>query len=85
LGEDIEIVFSGLKPGEKLFEELQHIDEQHEPTAHPKIMRFVSPNAGNGHETDGVVELEVKLYSLESNEIKQALKLLVPEYTPFLD
>jgi len=42
VGDDIEIVFTGLKPGEKLFEELQHRTEQHVATEHPKIMRFVS-------------------------------------------
>lgn len=35
---DIEIVFSGLRPGEKLFEELL-VDGHSSPTAHPKIMR----------------------------------------------
>lgn len=38
LGEDIEIEFTGLRPGEKLYEEL-HVDgEKHLPTCHPKIM-----------------------------------------------
>lgn len=38
LGEDIEINFTGLRPGEKLYEEL-HVDgEKHLPTCHPKIM-----------------------------------------------
>lgn len=40
--EDIEIVFTGLRPGEKLFEELSHKGENITPTNHPKIMRFVS-------------------------------------------
>ncbi|QDT30572.1 UDP-N-acetyl-alpha-D-glucosamine C6 dehydratase [Gimesia panareensis] len=38
VGEDIEIQFTGLRPGEKLYEEL-HVDgEKHLPTRHPKIM-----------------------------------------------
>jgi len=36
---DVEIVFSGLRPGEKLFEELNYTTENMEPTEHPKIMR----------------------------------------------
>jgi FlaA1/EpsC-like NDP-sugar epimerase len=38
LGEDdIEIVFTGLRPGEKLYEELYFDDEQRLPTSHPKV------------------------------------------------
>jgi FlaA1/EpsC-like NDP-sugar epimerase len=38
LGEDdIEIVFTGLRPGEKLYEELYFDDEQRVPTSHPKV------------------------------------------------
>lgn len=84
-GEDIEIRFTGLKPGEKLFEELQHHDEQHEVTAHPKIMRFISRNQ-NGTSANGALKtLETSLYQLGSNEIKAHLKELVREYTPHLD
>jgi FlaA1/EpsC-like NDP-sugar epimerase len=82
VGDDIEISFTGLKPGEKLFEELQHRDEQHTPTAHPRIMRFTAPLAENGH---GVREAEQRLHQLEANELKKLLQELVPEYTPFLD
>ena len=37
-GEDIEIKISGVRPGEKLFEELYGKNEQHKPTGHRKIM-----------------------------------------------
>ncbi|MFQ5755385.1 MAG: polysaccharide biosynthesis protein [Acidiferrobacterales bacterium] len=36
--EDIEIVYTGLRPGEKLYEELFHRDEALVDTAHPKIL-----------------------------------------------
>lgn len=81
-GEDIEIAFSGLKPGEKLFEELQHRTETHAPTVHSRIMRFTSTAMFS---ESGVQELEQQLYDLDSNELKALLQRIVPEYTPFLD
>lgn len=38
IDEDIEIKFSGLRPGEKLYEELYASEESHTKTPHPKIM-----------------------------------------------
>src|SRR5205809_4678980 len=40
--EDIQIEFIGLRPGEKLFEEISHKGENITPTHHPKILRFVT-------------------------------------------
>ena len=82
VGEDIEIRFTGLKPGEKLFEELRHSSETHVPTEHPRIMRFTTMAKFS---ESGVNELEQKLYLLETNELKRIIHRLVPEYTPFLD
>jgi FlaA1/EpsC-like NDP-sugar epimerase len=82
VGEDIEIVFSGLKPGEKLFEELQHHSEAYTPTSHPRIMRFTSRAAVV---LDEVRALEGRLFQLDSNQLKGELKRLVPEYRPHLD
>lgn len=84
VGEDIEIKFTGLKPGEKLFEELQHHTEEYASTAHPRIMHFKSRTSGM-LESEALRDLEEKLYQLDSNQLKLALKKLVPEYTPFLD
>lgn len=83
-GEDIEITFTGLKPGEKLFEELQHHAEKHEPTAHPRIMRFCA-NGGATPAGDPLPAMEKELYTMEAMEVKKFIQALVPEYTPFLD
>ena len=82
VGDDIEIKFTGLKPGEKLFEELQHQSEEHASTDHPRIMRFKS-NAMFSE--SGVMELEQRLHTMEANELKREMQRLVPEYTPYLD
>jgi len=81
-GEDIEITFTGLKPGEKLFEELSHHGEAYTPTEHPRIMRFTANARGA---ESGVSEFERRLYGLEPNEVKALLRERVPEYTPFQD
>ncbi len=47
-GKDIEIAFTGLRPGEKLHEELFNPDETVQPTRHPKIRKAVSRNGRSG-------------------------------------
>ncbi|MES2694093.1 MAG: nucleoside-diphosphate sugar epimerase/dehydratase [Verrucomicrobiota bacterium] len=82
VGEDIEIKFTGLKPGEKLFEELQHHTEQYAATEHNRIMRFTSTAMFS---ESGLKELEKNLHQYDNNELKSILKQLVPEYQPYLD
>ncbi len=48
VGDDVEVEYVGLRPGEKLREELVGPDEEEEPTAHPKIVRVVN----NSHTVD---------------------------------
>jgi FlaA1/EpsC-like NDP-sugar epimerase len=83
-GEDIEIKFTGLKPGEKLYEEVQHLSETLQPTTHARVMRFVA----DGELTHSIevisAALEAALEQSDSNEIKRAIQRFVPEYTPSL-
>lgn len=85
VGEDIEIKFTGLKPGEKLYEELQHRDEQHLPTDHPRVMRFVPSGDASAASVQAIDQLEPILYTVSSNPIKEQIKSIIPEYTPYLD
>ncbi|MFM1748978.1 MAG: hypothetical protein RLZZ188_2644 [Verrucomicrobiota bacterium] len=78
-GEDIEIVFSGLKTGEKLFEELQHQTEEYAPTDHPRIMRFRGKTA---LDLAALEELGRDLHAKDANALKRGLQRLVPEYQP---
>lgn len=85
--EDIEIKFIGMRPGEKLYEELQHHSEHLQPTAHPRIMLLT--NGGSAATTDWagrcITEIEGRIGELEPNQLKLAIKQLVPEYSPHLD
>jgi FlaA1/EpsC-like NDP-sugar epimerase len=78
---DIEVAIIGLRPGEKLFEELI-IGHNPEKTIHPKIMRaqedFVPWE--KLHEQLNVLEAALSVNNVDL--IQHVLKNLVPEYTP---
>ncbi len=82
---DIEIKFVGLRPGEKLFEELQHTGEQFAETAHPRISRFVSQPPTPGQVEEWIRQLQANLIPGQRNQVKQFLTQVVPEYTPYLE
>ena len=83
-GEDIEIEFTGLKPGEKLHEEVQRLSETLQPTDHPQVLRFIA-RAGYATSIESVcAELNAVLPSDDGARIKQVIRKYVPEYTPWL-
>ena len=83
-GVDIEIKFTGLRPGEKLFEELSHGTENTVPTSHPKIMRFVGEPLPIAVIRQGLVDVKRKAAHMDSNQVKLEIQKLVPEYRPYL-
>ena len=81
-GEDIDIVFTGIRPGEKLFEELRTEGEDLEPTVHAKI-RIWKCRTSNWDEVRGAVDDFGKLEnSMDREHIIVAIRRLVPEYEP---
>ena len=80
-GEDIEIKFSGMRPGEKLFEELSTDDEHADKTKHPKIFvgRFRPYDAVRVAEA--LDELHALSHGQDRDLIKRAFARLVPEYS----
>jgi len=78
-GEDIEVVFTGPRAGEKLFEELSIKGEDMQPTRHPKIVIWKNIPVDHDKVQAGINELVNKTQSY--NEIVQKIKELVPEYT----
>ncbi len=78
-GEDIKIVFTGLRAGEKLHEELFHDDENLTDTEYEKI-HLASTRAIDGeHAQVLIAQLLTKLDNYDDSLI-HCLRLLVPEY-----
>ncbi|GCD76890.1 capsular polysaccharide biosynthesis protein [Thermaurantimonas aggregans] len=80
LGKDIEIVFTGLRPGEKLYEELLADKENNLPTHHPKIMKAKNANVDFEMLTYQLKNLEEKLQSGDDFSLVGAIKQIVQEY-----
>jgi FlaA1/EpsC-like NDP-sugar epimerase len=78
-GEDIEIVYTGLRPGEKLFEELFHPEEELSETTHPKIMLAQSRRIGSAELRNEMDELRRACDNMEDAAIRVHLQRLVPE------
>jgi FlaA1/EpsC-like NDP-sugar epimerase len=78
----IQIAFTGLRPGEKLYEELLADNEHTLATSHPKVraMRALAP-PDPFWVRDAVAWLEAPR-SLEDDEVRAKLATLVPEYKP---
>ena len=79
LGQDIEIKVTGLRPGEKLFEELMTAEEGTEKTSHKKIAKAILQE-----ENPDMLYRQIEtLRSLkEENAIIGQLKSMIPTYTP---
>ncbi len=84
LGEDIEIHFTGLRPGEKLFEELSHYGENIAATTHPKIMSFICSPMPIEEARKMFDELLEDIHKMEIGAVKLRLKKSLPEYRPYL-
>lgn len=88
---DVKIVFTGLRHGEKLYEELITVGEGIVPTKHDKIMvlrsdsqaGFSASGEGQGAQLDRqLAELSAAADRFDAPAIKRTLRAIVPEYTP---
>jgi len=78
---DIEIQVTGLRPGEKLYEELL-IGNQPEPTTHPRIMKAHEDFLGWSELNSKLDSLTVALNTNDVDLIRSLLQQLVPGYQP---
>ncbi len=80
--EDIAVTFTGMRPGEKLFEELSFDAEKAQKTDHEKIfVGTFSPHPWAEVER-GLAELHSLSDGSSGERVRQAFKRLIPEYTP---
>jgi len=79
-GEDIEIIYTGLRPGEKLYEELFHSAEQLRSTAHAKLLLADSRSVDGPAFESGLENLQDQAQAGSEEQIRAALLKLVPEH-----
>ncbi len=80
LGKDIQITFTGLRPGEKLYEELLNVQENTVPTHHPKIMIAKVRAYDYDQIAQQLVVLRQLLNTGEDQRIVTKIKEIVPEF-----
>jgi FlaA1/EpsC-like NDP-sugar epimerase len=92
-GVDIEIAYTGLRPGEKMSEELFYASERPRPTTHDKILVCPNglpevPSRGGGlavYEQPLKMDIDALIEAAHlgsSDAIVRLLKKIVPEYSP---
>jgi FlaA1/EpsC-like NDP-sugar epimerase len=80
LGKDIQIVFTGLRPGEKIYEELLNDEENTLPTHHSKIM-IGKVRTYDFAEVESNTKELINLYqSQDMMKIVTKMKIIVPEF-----
>ncbi|NOY43109.1 MAG: polysaccharide biosynthesis protein [Planctomycetes bacterium] len=77
VGDDIEIEVSGLRPGEKLYEELYSDHEQHQPTPHEKIMTAIGTPRSLLEVVNDISHL-TELANAPNETIRAALHQIIP-------
>jgi FlaA1/EpsC-like NDP-sugar epimerase len=80
-GKDIAIEFTGIRPGEKINEELAGADEQTRPTSHPKLRVWQLPRA-TAQQVEEMMATLASAINGDRRRIVEALCTCVPEYQP---
>ena len=79
---DIKIEFSGMRPGEKLYEELNLDDEETTSTGHRKIKIFIGQAQSAANMVHQLEQLQDLCAFRDTGEVIRLIQTLVPEYTP---
>jgi FlaA1/EpsC-like NDP-sugar epimerase len=81
-GVDIPIAFTGLRPGEKLYEELFHADEELRPTGHPKLLLARYREVDQAVLDRTLEALGQACEAYDEDQVCELLRVLVPEFGP---
>ena len=79
---DIEIEFIGLRPGEKLFEEIRLDREEFSSTGHRKILRFDAAAEPLDKMRESLEQMRVGLAGAAPDKVRAMIQARVPEYQP---
>ena len=80
--QDIAIVYTGLRPGEKLHESLFHADERYRPTSHPKILQAEARAIAGEQVVAASERLRDAVARYDVEELSRLLRDAVPDFVP---
>jgi FlaA1/EpsC-like NDP-sugar epimerase len=83
--EDIQIQFTGIRPGEKLYEELGTVLENTVPTSHEKIRIFASGTMQCSAAEEWLESLRAICERRDLGQLISSIRTVVPDYTPSAD
>jgi len=79
---DIAIVYTGLRPGEKLHETLFHADERYRPTVHPKILQAEARSVSAEKLQPALARMREAVAAFDTEELARLLRETLPEFRP---
>ncbi len=79
---DVAIVYTGLRPGEKLHETLFHAEERYRPTVHPKILQADARNVPGERVLQAVERMAEAVAQYDVEAISELLHDTLPEFRP---
>ncbi len=80
IGKDIHIVFTGLRPGEKLYEEVLNVKETTLPTVHERIKIAKVREYNYNEVVDSIKALDIALQTRDNFAVVKQMKCIVPEF-----
>lgn len=81
-GRDVAIVYTGLRPGEKLHETLFHADERYRPTSHPKILQAAPRQVHADTIATALQRMREASAQYDLDALAAMLREAVPEFAP---